>query len=87
MKTRREHFLEFCFKDDLAIISRMFWNYAEHVCGHDAPMWVKDELYEKWLNGPFNYDEWNAASKVSSDKGSIPRWVFDSWSSKPLGCF
>lgn len=87
VKSRREYFTLYCYVTDLATINRMFWRYAIPKISYEDPIWVKEDLYEKWLDEPFDYAEWDAASKRIDDKGSIPRSVFDSWSLKPLGCY
>lgn len=84
--TRREYFLAFCTMSDLAVINRMFWKYALGKCSPEDPIWIKEEVYERWLTEQFNPAEWDEAKEIKSEKGSIPRGVFDSWSLRPMGC-
>ena len=72
--TNREFLNLKCYREDLPQINRMFLHDLNKFGpGIDAPLWEKDKFWEKWLDRPFNPDEWARASHPKDQTDSVPK--------------
>lgn len=83
--TRREWFYTYCDFDDISVVNRMFQWYLTKRTKDGDPLWKKEEIYEEWMNGIFDYSEYAEAKKPRSDRGSVPKSFWNSWGYK--ACF
>lgn len=59
--TNQEYFLAYCYVTDLPRIMRMWNRHLDATIGQDAPMYEKEQEYERWLRDVFDGSEWEAA--------------------------
>jgi hypothetical protein len=59
--TNQEYFLAYCYVTDLPRIMRMWNRHLDNTIGQDAPMYEKEQEYERWLRDVFDGSEWEAA--------------------------
>lgn len=59
--------------EDVTKIMRVFNWWLEKRCDRYAPIWVKEALYEEWLNEEFDNKSWASAGIQRSEPGSIPK--------------
>ena len=59
--TNQEYFLAYCYVTDLPRIMRMWNRHLDVTIGQDAPMYEKEQEYERWLRDIFDGSEWEQA--------------------------
>ena len=59
--TNQEYFLAYCYVTDLPRIMRMWNKHLDATIGQDAPMYEKEQEYERWLRDLFDGSEWEQA--------------------------
>jgi hypothetical protein len=59
--------------EDVTKIMRVFNWWLEKRCDRYAPIWIKEALYEEWLNEEFDNKSWASAGIQRSEPGSIPK--------------
>lgn len=59
--------------EDVPKIIRVWDRYLEKRAKHEVPIWIKEQLYEEWLELPFNVGAWNDAGVSRAVPGSIPK--------------
>ena len=59
--TNQEYFLAYCYVTDLPRIMRMWNKHLDATIGQDAPMYEKEQEYERWLRDIFDGSEWEQA--------------------------
>lgn len=71
--TNREYFVSFCvfYGNDLCRIWRMWLKHLDRTVGRDAPMWEKEQEYERWMDQKFDQNEWDAARLKNETRPSI----------------
>lgn len=59
--------------EDVTKILRVWDRYLAMKCDRYAPMWVKEGIYEEWLDSPFDRKAWYDAGVIRALPGSIPK--------------
>lgn len=59
--------------DDISKAIRVWERYLSNHCDRYAPIWVKEALYEEWLELPFDNKAWTDAGIKRAFPGSIPK--------------
>ena len=62
--TNRSFFVLSCTREDLCVIWRyLMWDLASRFPGRSLP--EKEEMLEKWLDMPFDPQQWDSAKRQS----------------------
>lgn len=59
--------------EDVTKIMRVFTWWLDKKCDRYAPIWVKEQLWEEWLESPFDQKAWISAGIPRALPGSIPK--------------
>lgn len=66
--TNQTYFFKCCYTKDLCQINRMWLKHLDQTVGRDAPLFVKEEEYNKWLLMDFDVREWDRAKSTTKDE-------------------
>lgn len=69
--TNRQYINAILDPDDVTKILRVWDWYCAKKLDPKAPIWEKEDLYERWLDEPFDVKAWEQAS-IPYAKGTIP---------------
>ena len=70
--TNRQFINKLLDPEDVPKILRVWDRYIAMRCDKYAPLWVKEGLYEEWLDSPFDRKAWYDAGIIRALPGSIP---------------
>jgi len=65
--TNRTYFSLYCTKEDLPVVVRYSQREMSARCDYHSPIWVKEEIFEKWLDEPFDQRKWDSAKNPRSE--------------------
>ena len=69
--TNREFFSACCVRSDLCAVNRYaMMDLADRF--ENMPMWEKEEVFEKWMNQPFDPAKWDLANHSSHRIPHVP---------------
>lgn len=68
--TNGEFFENYCYKQDLCQIYRMWMEHLDRTIGRDATKEEKERVYDHWLRMPFSQTAWSNAQR----KENIAWW-------------
>jgi hypothetical protein len=71
--TNREFIVTLLEADDITKALRVWERYLNNHSNRYAPIWVKEMLYEEWLELPFDQKAWDDAGTKRAFPGSIPK--------------